>query len=295
MASSSPLNQKSHYHARSNSFPTRPHPLILQCNEHLCRLEASDAPSSSSSSLSGKLIGLQDLHDCVEKLLQLPQMQGAFVQRCPDRWVEELLDGSLRLLDVCSAAKDALIHTKECARELQSIMRRRSGGDIMGLEREVRKFLASRKVVKKAIQKALKGMESKHADKSNETLPMVRTLREIEAVTLTVFDSLLSHIAGPKLQSKLSSWSLVSKLVHSKRVACENEETETSEFEKVDAALHSLISHNTSKADYIMHVENVHNLLGKLESIADDLEEGLECLFRSLIKSRVSLLNILNH
>jgi len=39
----------------------------------------------------------------------------------------------------------------------------------------------------------------------------------------------------------------------------------------------------------------VHNLLGKLEPIFQDLEEGLECLFRGLIKTRVSLLNILNH
>jgi hypothetical protein len=291
----SPLNKKSHSHARSNSLPSRPHPLILQCNEHLCRFEASDAASSSSSSLSCKLIGLQDLHDSVERLLQLPQMQHAFVQRCHERWVEELLDGSLRLLDMCSAAKDALIHTKECARELQSIMRRRTGGD-MGLEREVRKFLTSRKVVKKAIQKALKGIEGKHADKNHETLPLVRTLREIETVTLTVFESFLSYIAGPKLQSKLSSWSLVSKMVLTKRVAAsEKEETDTSEFEKVDAALHSLISHHTSKSDYITHIENVHNLLGKLEPIFQDLEEGLECLFRRLIKTRVSLLNILNH
>jgi hypothetical protein len=94
----------------------------------------------------------EKLHDCVEKLLQLPQTQHTLVERCNGKWVEELLDGSLRLLDVCSAAKDALIHTKECARELQSIMRRRAGGDV-GIEREVRKFLTSRKVVKKAIQK----------------------------------------------------------------------------------------------------------------------------------------------
>jgi hypothetical protein len=285
---SSPLNKKSH--VRSNSLPSRPHPLILECNEHLCRLEAS----ASSSSLSCKLVGLQDLHDCVEKLLQLPQMQHALVERCNGKWVEELLDGSLRLLDVCSAAKDALIHTKECARELQSIMRRRARGDV-GIEREVRKFLTSRKVVKKAIQKALKGMEGKHADKNHEMLPMVSTLREIETVTLSVFESLLSFVAGPRLQSKLSSWSLVSKLVLPKRVAHEIEETAASEFEKVEAALHSLITHKTTKSDFITHVENVHNLLGNLESIVQDLEEGLECLFRRLIKTRVSLLNILNH
>jgi hypothetical protein len=130
-------------------------------------------------------------------------MQHALVERCNGKWVEELLDGSLRLLDVCSAAKDALIHTKECAQELQSIMCIRARGDV-GIKREVRKFLTSRKVVKKAIQKALKGMEGKHADKNHEMLPMGSTLREIETVTLNMFESLLSFVAKPRLQSKLS-------------------------------------------------------------------------------------------
>ena len=290
---SSPLNQKSNYHARSISLPSKPHPLIVQCKEHLCKLGASDASSSTSSSLGNKLSCLQDLHECVEKLLQLPLTQQAIVQEHNNTLVEELLDGSLRLLDVCTAAKDALIHTKECARELQSIIRRRRGGE-MELEREVQKYLMSRKVVKKAAQKALKGMERKCAEKNHENLVMVSTLREIEAATLDVFESLLSYVAGPRSRSK-SNWSLVFKLVHPKRVACENEETEKSELEKVDAALNCITGQTSSKSDYNVHVENVQYSLGQLEPIVQDLEEGLESLFRRLIRTRVSLLNIFNH
>lgn len=40
--------------------------------------------------------------------------------------MDEVFDGSLRLLDLCSASKDGVIHTKECVRELQSLVRRRS-------------------------------------------------------------------------------------------------------------------------------------------------------------------------
>ncbi|KAG6635685.1 hypothetical protein CIPAW_11G060200 [Carya illinoinensis] len=261
------LNQKYNYHARSNSLPSRPHPVILQCNEHLCRVVASDTTSSSpSSALRSKLSCLQDLHECVEKLLLLPQTQQAI-----------LFDRSLRLLDACTATKDAVIHTKECTRELQSNMRRRRGGD-NGFEREVRKYLMSRKVVKKAVQKALKGMESKRADKNHENLAMVSTLREIEAATLNVFESLLSYITGSKLRSKSSSWSLVSKLFLPKRVACDNEDTERSELEMVNSALYSIVSERTSKSDDMVTVENVRNLLEKLEPNVQDLEEGLELL-----------------
>ena len=109
-----------------------------------------------------------------------------------------------------------------------------------------------------------------------------------------VFESLLTFMAKPKLKLKSSSWILVSKLVHLKRVACEGEETNANEFQMADATLQSLISHKTRKSNYSVHIENVQTWLGKLESNIQDLEEVLECLSRRLLKTRVSLLNILN-
>ncbi|KAB1216886.1 hypothetical protein CJ030_MR4G014272 [Morella rubra] len=100
-------------------------------------------------------------------------------------------------------------------------------------------------------------------------------------------------MVGTKLQSKSSSWSLVSKLVHPKRVTCEDEEA--NEFEKLDAALQSLINHKTSQSDSTEQVENVQDCLGELESSIQNFEEALEHLSRRLVKTRVSLLNIFNH
>ncbi|PON66204.1 hypothetical protein PanWU01x14_110700, partial [Parasponia andersonii] len=149
---------KSNFHVRSNSLPSKPHPVIEECNNLLTRLgEASQA--TSSSFIAQKVGGLEDLQLCVEKLLQLPLSQQAFVQGPQEKCVNELVDGSLGLLDIYSTAKDAVLHTKECAREIQSIRRRK-----VSLETEIKKYSASRKVVKKAIQKALtslKGVESK--------------------------------------------------------------------------------------------------------------------------------------
>ncbi|KAL6270928.1 hypothetical protein ACE6H2_027839 [Prunus campanulata] len=281
------------FHTRSNSFPSRPHPVLQEVDELLCRLRSSEATSASSSSISHKLSGLQDLHDCVDRLLQLPLTQQALAQVQNEKWANELLDGSLRLLDVSSSAKDAILQTKECVQDLQSIIRRRGGET--GLTSEVRKYLSSRKMVKKAIQKAmknLKGTENRSTfsslNKDDETFSVVSKLREVEAITLAVFESLLSFISGPKSQP--SSWSLVSKMMQSKKVACE-EATEINEFAEVDAALNSLIRHKASKPS----ADDAHNQLDQLESCIQDQEEGLECLFRQMIKTRVSLLNILNH
>ena len=71
---------------------------------------------------------------------------------------------------------------------------------------EVEKYLASRKVVKKSIQKALKGMQIKFNYMKIGDLAIISMLKELEAVTCTVFESLLAFIAKPKLQSKSSSW-----------------------------------------------------------------------------------------
>ncbi|XVE93976.1 hypothetical protein REPUB_Repub01dG0240700 [Reevesia pubescens] len=159
----SPLNIQPSYHARSNSLPSRKHPIASQIDENLSRLRASEATSTSSS------IGSSP--------------------RSEPKWVEELFDGSLMVLDVCSTAKDALLQTKETIKEFQSILRRRRGAE-MGLANEVRKYLTSRKAVKKAICKALKNlkqMETKFSTSSfNKDGPengvVSSILREVEAV-----------------------------------------------------------------------------------------------------------------
>lgn len=270
------------YHIRSNSLPSRPHPVISEFKEQICRLRASEATNSSASaSISCKLRGLQDLLDCVDRLLVQPLNQQTLSQEKHENRVDEILGEFLRLLDICSMAKEALLQTKESTQNLQSVLRRRRGS-VTELSSEVKKFLSSRKAVKKAIQKAidnLKCIEVSSFNRENETVAIVSMLSEVHAITHATFKSLLSIISGQKTHSK----SFISNIMWPKRI---KEESQLSEFSMIDAAL--------KKSDKF-DVDNTQKQLEEMESCSQDLEEGLENLFRRLIKTRVSLLNILSH
>ncbi|OVA12128.1 Protein of unknown function DUF241 [Macleaya cordata] len=253
------------YHTRSISLPTRSNPLTLAVEEQLCRLRSSEL--ASSSSICHNLAGLKDLYECVEDFLQLESTQQA-------KSVEGVLDGSLMLLDVCGAAREVLSQMKQCVQDLQSSIRRRSN--------DIGAYMTSRKKVIKVIRKCLSDLKRMN-NKNNDLVAEVSVLREVETTTLSIIESLLSFISG----LKQSSWSLVSKLMPAKRVAHKGEE-ETSEVMKVDIALKALISHKS------IEVNDVQKPLEALEMSLQDLEGGLESVFRCLIKNRVSLLNMLN-
>ncbi|XP_027357009.1 uncharacterized protein LOC113866330 [Abrus precatorius] len=285
-------NTRSSLHGRSNSFPSASHPIVSQVEEHLHRLNNSEATASlSSSSISHRLKDLQDLQESTNKVLQLTFTQQALAQECKNKQLDELLDGSLRLLDICSTVKDCLLQSKDSMQELQSVIRRRRTAEA-GLTIESGKYMACRKKMKKAIGKALRNLKAmknefsvSSSNKEKETFSMLSILKEAQVVTMRSLESLLLFITGPKGQLKQSRFSVISKLVQPKRISCE---LDTNEFEMVDAVLNLLIS---SKP---LSVENVQSHMQNLALCIQDIEIGVESLSRQLIRTRVTLLNILS-
>ncbi|KAG2291634.1 hypothetical protein Bca52824_038303 [Brassica carinata] len=239
------------FHARSNSVPSMQHPQAAHVDEQLTRLRSSEAASSSSSSsIYQRLSNLQDLHDSLDKMLRLSITNKALSQV----QVEKLLDGSLRILDLCNVAKDALSQTKEGLKEIQSILRRKRGD----LSAEVKKYLATRKFLKKSFQKVVKNLKVSQNKESTDKSLIV--FGEAEAVTVGVFERMFCFMSGSKACGK---WSLVTKLMSQTKSTCEDE---ANEFTRLDFLV---------------------------ETCIQDLEDGTESLSKSMIKYRVSLLNIL--
>ncbi|KAH6768669.1 hypothetical protein C2S51_014005 [Perilla frutescens var. frutescens] len=259
----SPLRSKALHHGRSLSLPSASHPAISQFDETLSGLRSSEATCSSLSSMNGTINGLRNLYESIDDLLLLPHIQQIISEECVDDYI--------RLLDACSTVKDLISLVKQDLRELLSAVRRKDVDGIHG-------YLASRKKSKKMIHKSLKNLRRYASVSSERESAKVSKLKDAESVTFSLLESLLAYALGTKMQESKSGWSLVSKLMNSNKVS--NEENE---FNKLDSFL------QRSQDNELM------NHLKEMDSSIQVVEDELESTFRQLIKTRVSLLNILNH
>ncbi|RWR84547.1 hypothetical protein CKAN_01336500 [Cinnamomum micranthum f. kanehirae] len=284
------------YHVRSTSMPPRLHPLALRVEDQLNKLRTCDGACASSNhpmveTLCGRLSGLQDLYDCVDDLIQSPLTQQALVHHRCGKWVDEMLDGSLRVLDVCGIARDALMQMKESVMVIQSVLRRRRGAREEELANKVGVYISLRKKLKKVMEKCLKSLkrtENKFAlspfmgdDHLGE---IIIVLREVRSISIFIFESLLSFMVMSGSAMKVDR--------RSQRVVCEEEGKKMSDFERVDASLHTLSS--CKGTTNLVSMKNTQKGLETLYMNIQDVENKLDCAFRCLIKIRVSLLNILN-
>ncbi|MCL7027392.1 hypothetical protein MKW94_019965 [Papaver nudicaule] len=294
--SDSDTNESPH-HVRSVSLPSKTNPNISRIDEALRKIkvwESSSVTSKVENACIG-LVGLGDLYKCVEDLIRLPLTQQGLVRHQNEKWVEDVLDGFVKLIDVCGTARDIMTQMKENAGELRSVLRRRAEESCK--EEKVEAYVSCKKKMNKGLNKCvedLKKLDKKLVsspvlvqDNHNNHLEVViKNLREVRASTVSIFQySLMAFVS----EQKPTKWSLVSKIVQ-KGPAKSGEEPDV--VECVDVALRSLFRRVSSKADEAKNVQLVQKCLEELEDGIEGVEVGLECISRRLIQTRVSLLNI---
>ncbi|XWS42209.1 hypothetical protein CRYUN_Cryun17cG0148500 [Craigia yunnanensis] len=283
----------SKYHVRSISLPSRSHPSTLRIEDELNMLKTCEASSlSTSESIFTGLSGLEDLYQCMDDLLHMASTQQVLSQNQHEKCIDELLDGSVRLLDICGIARDYMFQIKEHVHALQSALRRRKGDS--SIENNILNYSRFRKEMKKQGKKLiteLKQMDNKFGaspllDQDHHFSAVIRVLREVNVMNTSIFQSFFSLLAAP-ISSKRTRWSLVSKLMHKGVISCEEKQENVNELESVDVAL---CRHTFD----VEKMQIAHKRLVTLESIIEGLENRLECVFRHLIKARTSLLNIIS-
>ncbi|KAL0438307.1 UNVERIFIED_CONTAM: hypothetical protein Slati_2313700 [Sesamum latifolium] len=213
------------FHVRSNSLPSKSHPIVNYVEDQLCRLRSSEGTSTSATSVITKLASLRDLHEGINNLLQMPSTQQALCHENSEKWTNKLLEESLGLVDLCGFARDVVSLTKGSVQDLQSSIRRNR-----------------------------------------------------------VLKSVLILLSGEN--GKQRNWSFLSKFTRTSRVDSERDQERGAE---------SLLSLELHKSGKDIDVQNVLKQLKASEMAIQELEEEVDAFFSSLVKTRVSLLNALNH
>ncbi|XP_052197141.1 uncharacterized protein LOC127804323 [Diospyros lotus] len=264
----------------------------------LSKLKSWKATSPlTAEAINNSLSGLEDLYKCTDELLDLPLTQQALCPHQQGRWFNMSLDISDRLLDVCCITRDLMSQIKEHSRDIQSALRRRKGD--LSIESSIVKYRTFRKKMKKEAKKLIAAMKetdnkigaSPVTEQDHHVSPVITALREVTAISISVYHSILLFLSAPVSRPKSRRWSAISKFLHKGRVAPEDQQHNMSELESADFALDILYRCGSSDGD---NMQIAQASLEQLEASIGSIENGLECSFRHLIKARASLLNLVS-
>lgn len=234
---------------------------------------------------------LRNLQNSANDLLHSPIIQRALIDHRQEKWVHEVSEASLRMLDVCGVSKDVLLLVKQHLQDLQFTLRRVSIGEFSDVERKIAAHNCHRKKLKKETLKclnSLKGMKGKSIISDPNKAPVdqynlmvaVDVLREVRVTNISIVESLLSLIAKPWLDHHKSATNKGSINININ-------------------ILGSKFKHVSGQSLYdigdAMELQSANKRLKAVEITIECVGVELECIFRRLIHTRVALLNILTN
>ncbi|KAL5200484.1 hypothetical protein ABZP36_021687 [Zizania latifolia] len=255
-SSSRPRAAAPAYHARSISLPCRSHPILAHLHAHI---RAVRSWAQDPTSVASGLAHVDALHAALGELLDLPEAQAAL---CAAN--ERLLDAFLRLADAHGSFQETIVALKQDVAEALAAIRRHDGARLASAVRSQRKAgkelarLAA--VAREGARPSRLGLGGSAAE-----VEVTRLLMESAAATAAASATLFNTVAA--MSSSASA------------AACSCRKT---------AALVCLIKKTSATSEE----EETMALMERLEECIEELENGSDKVFRSLVQTRVALLNI---
>ncbi|KAI6700220.1 hypothetical protein NL676_014544 [Syzygium grande] len=282
-----------HLPLRSISLPSRLPSNSLKIVAELSMLKASES-SLRAKTIRANMARLAELYVSIEELIGSPLTQQAILRDRNGKAMQKALDESIMSLDTCWFVRDLMARMKDEVQDLWSAIRRK-GGINSSIESHAKGFMSFRKKAKRDIAKYLvqfKTLEGRNPNNSSKFLNsddhivmVVEVLKEINLITISILKSLLIF-ASP---TKTGGWSLASRMMLSSEKGVKKV---LNEVERVDCTVSSIREQATRKADAGSEALMVaQERLETLEHCMEGLEDGVDRLYKCLIRIRASLLN----
>ncbi|XP_017240553.2 uncharacterized protein LOC108213284 [Daucus carota subsp. sativus] len=280
-----PPQRKKTFHVRSTSLPCSTHPLVSQLKDSISDLKTSiSKPDNRNSAwICDALCQLKSVHESLDDLLQLPQTREALRER--SAWVEKVLEDFLRFVDVYGIFQALVLTLRQEHMAAQMAVRRRDDSKNALYVKALKKMSKEMCGLMSSLQTMGKSWNLEQRTLSmfdNGDAEIEQIIMDVNQVTIMVSAALFSGISA-SFSSQQTTWKGLR--LPKKQVKMEEN---IQELEQVGAESSWALS---KKGD-----DKVKTLVKKMHEMEDCLcgiECGAEKLFRSLINSRVSMLNVL--